>query len=153
MIANDRITNRNRIIHRILVAVDDSDQARRAVDIAGELGSQLAADLKLLNVVTLPKVITPELVCELPRLRERGYEFGKSLLHSLRNRLPGCLTAKLDLCEGFAAEEIVAEAENWHADLIVMGTRARGRLGQFLLGSTAEAVIHGSPCPVLTVPR
>ena len=52
---------------------------------------------------------------------------------------------------GAAAEEIVAAARLWEADLIVMGSRGRGKLAQLLLGSTAEAVIRGASCPVLAV--
>jgi len=37
------------------------------------------------------------------------------------------------------------------ADLIVLGTHARGRLARLILGSTAEAVLRAAPCPVLAV--
>jgi nucleotide-binding universal stress UspA family protein len=52
---------------------------------------------------------------------------------------------------GAAAEEILFAARLWEADLIVMGTRGRSRVAQFVLGSTAEAVIRQAPCPVMTV--
>jgi nucleotide-binding universal stress UspA family protein len=44
--------------------------------------------------------------------------------------------------------EIVQENE---IDLIVVGTRGRGGLGKFLLGSVAEDILRHAPCPVLTV--
>jgi len=50
-----------------------------------------------------------------------------------------------------AAEQIVAEAEKYHADLLVIGVQPRSLLGTVLLGSTTELVIRSAPCPVLSV--
>jgi nucleotide-binding universal stress UspA family protein len=49
---------------------------------------------------------------------------------------------------GPAGTEIVAEAREWPADLIVMGTRGRGALKRVLLGSVADHVMHHAPCSV-----
>lgn len=46
---------------------------------------------------------------------------------------------------------ILAYAEAHAIDLVVMGTHGRQGLGRMLLGSVAEAVVRGAPCPVLTV--
>ncbi|OGT31100.1 MAG: hypothetical protein A3E87_04255 [Gammaproteobacteria bacterium RIFCSPHIGHO2_12_FULL_35_23] len=46
--------------------------------------------------------------------------------------------------------EIIDVAESGKVDLIVVGTHHRHGLGH-LLGSTANAVIHSSPCDVLTI--
>lgn len=51
--------------------------------------------------------------------------------------------------EGPAAEAIVAEAERWQADLIVVGTRGHGLLKRMLLGSTARSVMHHATASVL----
>ena len=53
--------------------------------------------------------------------------------------------------EGVPADEIVLAVRTWEADLIVIGTRGRNRVAEFLLGSVADAVIRRAPCPVLTV--
>ena len=53
---------------------------------------------------------------------------------------------------GHPAHEIVAEAREWRADLLVVGTRARKGPGRVLLGSVAEEVIPRAPCDVLVVP-
>jgi nucleotide-binding universal stress UspA family protein len=52
---------------------------------------------------------------------------------------------------GYAAREIVGDAEEVDADVIVMGSRGRGDLAGLLLGSTAHKVIHLSRRPVLIV--
>ena len=53
---------------------------------------------------------------------------------------------------GEPAEEIVAEAEEWKPDLLVVGTHARGWGARLLLGSVAEAALRDAPCNVLAVP-
>lgn len=47
---------------------------------------------------------------------------------------------------------ILKSAENYGADLIVMGTRTHGGLGQFVLGSTADKVVHHAKIPVMVYP-
>jgi nucleotide-binding universal stress UspA family protein len=53
---------------------------------------------------------------------------------------------------GHAARQIVADAEEHGADVIVMGSRGRGDLAGLVLGSTAHKVIHLAHRPVLVVP-
>lgn len=43
-------------------------------------------------------------------------------------------------------------AEELAADLIVVGASNRSRIGQALIGSTAERLLHGSHCPVCVAP-
>ena len=52
---------------------------------------------------------------------------------------------------GVPFQEIVRQAEEHHADLIIMGTHGRTGLRHALLGSVAEKVVRKAPCPVLTV--
>jgi nucleotide-binding universal stress UspA family protein len=52
---------------------------------------------------------------------------------------------------GPPARRIVEVAGEEQVDLIVMASRGYGPLGQVLLGSTAERVLHHAPCPVLVV--
>ena len=48
-------------------------------------------------------------------------------------------------------ETIAEEATNWKADLIVVGTHGRRRLGRLFLGSGAEQIIRLAPVPVLVI--
>jgi len=52
---------------------------------------------------------------------------------------------------GEAAAEIVRVAREREVDLIVIASHGRTGLGRILFGSTAEAVVRHSPCPVLVV--
>jgi nucleotide-binding universal stress UspA family protein len=53
---------------------------------------------------------------------------------------------------GGPAEAIAAEAEDWDAGLLVLGTHARGWAARLALGSVAEAALRDAPCNVLAVP-
>jgi nucleotide-binding universal stress UspA family protein len=46
---------------------------------------------------------------------------------------------------------VVAEAREWPADVIVMGTHGRGAIGRGFLGSVADHVIRRADCPVVTL--
>ncbi len=49
------------------------------------------------------------------------------------------------------AQEILAAAEESHAQLIIVGLHRRSAVGKALLGSTAQRVMLTAPCPVLSV--
>jgi nucleotide-binding universal stress UspA family protein len=50
--------------------------------------------------------------------------------------------------EGDPRTEIVAEAERWDADLVVLGSRGRTGVKRWLMGSVAEYVVRHAPCSV-----
>ena len=56
------------------------------------------------------------------------------------------------MLEGTTHEEIVREARDSAADLIVIGTHGRRGLAHAMLGSVAERVVQRASCPVLSVP-
>jgi len=53
---------------------------------------------------------------------------------------------------GVVSDEIVDEARDWDADLVVVGTHARGWGDRLVLGSVAEATLRDAPCNVLAIP-
>ena len=57
----------------------------------------------------------------------------------------------LETIGGPSARLIVAQATEWPADLIVMGTHGRRGIRRIALGSDAEQVLRTSPVPVLLV--
>ena len=59
---------------------------------------------------------------------------------------------RLHTAEGDAAKEIVRYADEWTADLLVIGTHGRSGFDRFALGSVAEKVLRKASCPVLTLP-
>jgi nucleotide-binding universal stress UspA family protein len=64
------------------------------------------------------------------------------------------VTSELRVVEAHsAAHGLVDALEEVDAGLGVVGTTSRGAVGQAMIGSTAERVIHGAPCPVAVVPH
>lgn len=61
------------------------------------------------------------------------------------------ISVKAEVVVGYAAEEILALAENEQADMIVMGTHGRKGIDRILFGSVAEKVVKNSTLPVLTI--
>ena len=60
-------------------------------------------------------------------------------------------TALFDSFAGRVCDLVVAEAPNWHADLIVLGTHGRRGVGRVFMGSDAEQIVRLAPTPVLLV--
>lgn len=49
------------------------------------------------------------------------------------------------------AEDLIAVAEEYSADFIVIGLRRRSPVGKLILGSNAQRILLDAPCPVLAV--
>jgi nucleotide-binding universal stress UspA family protein len=138
---------------RILVPYDESAAARYALEVALQTARESEGTVMLVHVVPPAAGAGGEYVCSLERLDIMHHREAEEMLARVVKDLPGSVTVERAVREGRAADEILAAAAAWDADLIVMGTRARGRLAQFLLGGTAEGVIRRAACPVITVGR
>lgn len=62
---------------------------------------------------------------------------------------PICLQIHLEVVIGQPASELVQAAVDVEADLLLVGTHARGAVAKMVLGSVAEAVMKHAPCSVL----
>ncbi len=85
-------------------------------------------------------------------LLEKANDVVEQTEAKLRKDLPKLgarLTTKV--VTGSPNQEIVAEAENWGADLIIMGSHGYGFWRRALLGSVSESVVHHAPCSVVVV--
>jgi Ala-tRNA(Pro) deacylase len=76
---------------------------------------------------------------------------GEWLLRQAQKSLKKTVHSTWELRGGNTADEIILAAREWSADVIVIGTHGRGRLGTLVLGSTAQSVLTKAPCPVLEV--
>ena len=135
---------------RILVAVDHSEWSDRAVRAARDLAVLSKGEVWVLHL----------------REREMGAKTGVLRIDETTDDANAQVAASVDLLTqvgvkahgevrntifGYAAREIVNDAIEVDADIIVMGSRGRGDLAGLLLGSTAHKVIHLSDRPVLVV--
>jgi nucleotide-binding universal stress UspA family protein len=139
------------MFRRILIAIDDSPPAQRAVRAAVRLAEQLGGQLAAVHVVDSERATAPELAVIneglLAELRQRGHE----ILEDAYRQIPPQIKVERYQVVGDPGECILDLAREWAADLIVIGSDSRGRLAHFLLGSTADAVIRRASCPVIAV--
>jgi nucleotide-binding universal stress UspA family protein len=79
-------------------------------------------------------------------------KYASSQLVDLKGRAePRGIVVTTRVATGIPSEEVITAAQAEDSDLIVVGTRGKTGLAHVLLGSTAERVIRGAPCPVLAV--
>ena len=135
----------------LLVAVDASEQSLWAAQVAGGLAEALGGDVVLVHVMKTDVLGTTELAFTERELLAELRRKAEEVFAATRSRFPAGVKVQRLLREGNPGREIVASAAEWGANLVVMGAHARGRLATFVLGSTADAVIRGAHCPVVTV--
>lgn len=140
---------------RILVPVDFSDDADRALEYGVDVAREEGSHLDVLHVVE--RITYPDFYYPASPSRERmARDVSEQAEERLRRRvedLRGGRTMTVDYGVeiGDPVEVIVARAETEGAHLIVMGSRGRTGLERVLLGSVTEGVIRRAPCPVLVV--
>ncbi|HSK85131.1 MAG TPA: universal stress protein [Rubrobacter sp.] len=136
----------------ILLATDGSEDAALAARAALDLSEACDAELHVVHVWTDARSAVHPAAAVLgdrPRLRK---EAGGVLREQAWNvRAKGGEVARAHLRRGLPAEEIVILAEELAADLVVVGSRGRGAIRQFLEGSVSEGVIRLACCPTLIV--
>ena len=149
------------MIKQIMVPVDGSDTAGKALDYAADLARQTDAAITLLSVVdeglhvtqSIPPMSTPSHLLEpiedyLRQAAEACLAEAKKVCRSKKVKARGVIRT------GYPVEEILKEAKASEADLIVIGSHGRSALAATLLGSVAFGIIHrDTTFPVLVVRR
>jgi nucleotide-binding universal stress UspA family protein len=134
----------------VLVAIDGSDGAQRALDCAISLSECLGGRLTGLVVEgRLPAYAATAGEVEEVK-REKDNFFQRVLEDARRQAAERGVELETDLVPGHAAEMITHYARAHGHDLIVIGHRGHF-LGDYLLGSTADRVAHHAHCPVIVV--
>jgi len=136
-------------ITTVLYPTDFSDCASQALELASCLASDYGARLVICHV-HVPEVIVFGELPPVPPEPLDDQQAVQARLEKLRPYDPTILFEHV-LCEGDPATEILRLARTMPCDLIVMGTHGRTGVRRLLMGSVAEEVLRGAPCPVLTV--
>jgi nucleotide-binding universal stress UspA family protein len=137
---------------KILLATDGSRPARDAIQYLQLLPLPHGSAIRILSVVNIPRGILggriPEQTMQLVANQEwsrahRVVESGKELLPDSR------ATVTTGVRGGDPAAEILLAAEEFNADMVVVGSKGLAGLEGFLLGSVARSVVKRSQRPVL----
>ena len=142
---------------RILVAVDGSDTAELALQESIKLARELKAQLRLVYVVDVVNINMGADFPYPPEISEALAKTGRDILDKAGTvaRYADVSTearlVEIDSLGQRIPETIAKEAEDWPADVIVIGTHGRRGLSHLFLGSVAEGVVRVATKPVLLI--
>ena len=154
---------------KILVALDHGDTCNSLFQQALKLAQSTGADLLLLSVLTpdgggnLPLPDNAGLVSFNLGMQEslgdvyiksqRDYEM--AAIERLRNFVEQATAlgvhSEFKQLNGDIGRAICGQAKTWSADLVMVGSHGRKGLGEMLLGSVSNYVMHHAPCSVLVM--
>lgn len=139
----------------ILVAVDGSETAQRALREAIQLARGLSSRIRVIHVINGIPWITQGAPGAIEERIDDLRGTGESVIHEAKTAVRQAGVEVEDrLIEALgqhAAQVIVAQANDWPADLIVCGTHGRHGLRRLLVGGDAEYIMRHSSVPVLLV--
>lgn len=138
-----------RAVRRILLATDLSEASEAATRQAIDMARDLGANLLIVSVIDPAMRGAPGGRVERMDQRRAARESAAQQL-VLRGRKAG-VPVNFLVWEGEPGPAIVDAAESEGADLIVVGSHGRGRVGRFLIGSVSDHVIRHATAPVLIV--
>jgi len=144
-------------IGRIMVAIDSSQNAQRALETAVDVAKGLNAELRIAHVVYVPALFwsmgvqgsaVPTQEIEDDAAKAARLLVAKAVKYAKDSGIAG---VKDELVTDLVspAEGIVQLAERDEVDLIVVGTRGNGGFKKLLLGSVANSILHYAHCSVM----
>ena len=141
---------------RILLAIDGSEESRRAVQAAAELSNDTGSEVHVTYVLPSPAQLRGHHLYSrevMHSITERAEEEGRSFLEDQAEQLrsSGGKVAEAHLRAGEPDKEIVKLSEELGAGTIVIGSRGLGALKRTLMGSVSESVVRHAHCPVFVV--
>jgi nucleotide-binding universal stress UspA family protein len=137
----------------ILVLVDGSTHARRALDEAVDLAAAFHSRLTLLTAVAQVPALTYATsdAATVQAVIEAPERYAEQVLSEARELVPADVPVTTRLCRAPIRSAVASEFERAHHDLVVMGSRGHGAIAAAVLGSVSHFVLHHSPVPVLIV--
>ena len=144
----------------IVCGVDGSPDSQAALAVAARLAERLETRLVLAHVAEVPVALYAAAggmgagrIAAQPMIatRDEQEEAGARLLEQIAAE-HGLGDAERRVVVGFPAERLADLADDEDAELIVVGSRGRGRFKAAFLGSVSNGLVGVARCPVLIVP-
>ncbi|MGV3619615.1 MAG: universal stress protein [Archangium sp.] len=137
------------MMKKFLVAMDGSEEAMHAAQVAFNLASSVGGSVTLAHVV--PFVVVPtDVPIDTGQLTAEAQTAAEKMLSEAAARLgqPDAQRVCLNGTAGDALSEL-AEKENY--DLVVVGSKGHNAITRVLVGSVTDRVVHVCKKPVLVV--
>jgi nucleotide-binding universal stress UspA family protein len=136
----------------ILVAIDGSPSSRRALEHAVDLARAGNAKLTLMTVAPPVSGQVARAGVSTQTMRTELDQWAESTLREAAKSVPDDVIAHTVQPAGRAGPEILKELERGSYDLVVLGSRGRGRTQEGLLGSVNGYLHFHASVPLLSVP-
>lgn len=142
---------------KILAAVDFRDSTREVIDFVKKISSQLNAELLIVHSEVIESYLNT-IVSELHQqpsleLVKEQKEILKKKMKKIKDELTEYgIKVTCQLLEGPTVQTILEEADNFHAELIVIGSHKHGSFYNLLMGSVHDSLISHSSIPILVIP-
>ncbi len=140
---------------RILVPLDGSTRAERAIPAAARIARATGGTIVLLRVINPPVDYTVSLtqpaVLTKPALEADIAEANRYLADLVEAVLPKTIDTKTEVISGTVAPTILATAEEQQIDLVVICSHGNTGIKRWMLGSVAQKVARHGPVPVLVL--
>lgn len=146
---------------KILVPLDGSDLAERALDVSIDMASCYGGEIILMEVqeegmdvgeaavARATALATGSAAQAMEVFRHHAEAYLREVVEKRRAQTD--VPIQIVVAQGNPAESIVAQAQEMGVDLIVMSTHGRTGLRRFAFGSVTEDVLHHATCPVLVI--
>lgn len=148
-------------IMRILIATDGSPSGDKAAEMVCRLASKWKdVSIRVLSVyeaqvpmATVGYAVSSDYYAQLDTIsRDRASNIAAKCSSSMRDGLTGNpVELEAVSAMGSPAGAIIQNAEDWGADMIVVGSHGHGFWGRVTLGSVADRVLHHASCSVMVV--
>jgi nucleotide-binding universal stress UspA family protein len=139
------------MFHHVLCAYDGSPAAEAALDEAVDLASAMRARLAIVTVIEKPAANVAAAGIDPAALAQTIEHEAAERLRAATGRVPDDVPLTTLLRTGHAGKQILKAATEIRADVVVLGTRRRGRVTTNLFGSVAAGVYYHSRLPMLVV--
>jgi nucleotide-binding universal stress UspA family protein len=140
---------------KVLLAIDGSAASDHAIDEVRSRPWPRPSTVRVLSVVqpyTPPATEVVLASATLDDIRARQVEEAERFTKSAGERIAAPeLTVETAVREGDPRTEIVDAADEWRADLIVVGSHGRTGLKRLVLGSVSQSVVEHAHCSVEVV--
>ena len=142
---------------RILLAVDGSHSSDLALSQAITVAKATGAEVRAVFVADDSDLFFEVSHIDNESLMKSIASYGNGVLVAASNRLTEdgirCSTRLFEkpISPGKISATIVAEADTWPADLIVLGTHGRRGVKRLVMGSVSEGVVRKTHMPVLLI--
>jgi nucleotide-binding universal stress UspA family protein len=147
-------------IKKVLLPLDGEVDHETAFSAAIEMASLINASIHLVRVIPTLSTLSGEQAVAgtfLPSTMNAYLEISEDeVVEYLKQKLEAAekesVSATAELRRGDPAQEVVKSAEEFHADLILLGTHGKSGINAFWAGSTAPKIVARTQIPILLFP-